>query len=81
VAVLHRWDPYPFDYQVNQLALQYLIAWHRDTHGPACRCVQDAEPVVQTLLGTLTHDLAASIADPHYCPVVPLGVGSGVPAM
>jgi hypothetical protein len=26
------------DYRVNQLALQHLIAWHRDTHGPDCPC-------------------------------------------
>jgi hypothetical protein len=28
------------DYRVNQLALQYLIAWHRDAHGETCHCVQ-----------------------------------------
>jgi uncharacterized membrane protein len=92
VAVLGRWDRYPFillnllfstqaayaaplillsqnrqtdtdrlkaehDYGVNQLALQYLIAWHRDAHGPACRCVQDTEPVVEGLLEALAEDL------------------------
>ncbi|MEV4693488.1 DUF1003 domain-containing protein [Micromonospora echinospora] len=92
VAVLHRWDPYPFillnllfstqaayaaplillsqnrqadtdrvkaehDYQVNQLALQYLIAWHRDAHGDTCDCVRRAEPVVRGILTTLARDL------------------------
>jgi uncharacterized membrane protein len=92
VAVVYRWDPYPFillnllfstqaayaaplillsqnrqadtdrikaehDYRVNQLALQYLIAWHRDTHGVDCQCVEEAAPIVQGLLGALAHDL------------------------
>ena len=74
MAILHRWDPYPFillnllfstqaayaaplillsqnrqtdtdrvkaehDYQVNQLALRYLMAWHRDAHGADCACI------------------------------------------
>ncbi|MGN9776435.1 DUF1003 domain-containing protein [Micromonospora sp. H33] len=34
------------DYQVNQLVLQYPIAWHRDTHSADCDCVRHAEPVV-----------------------------------
>jgi Protein of unknown function (DUF1003) len=37
------------DYRVNQLALGYLVAWHRDTHGRDCRCVQEAvddEPMI-----------------------------------
>jgi uncharacterized membrane protein len=45
------------DYRVNQLALQYLIAWHRDTHGEACQCVQQAEPVVEGMLAALAKDL------------------------
>jgi uncharacterized membrane protein len=92
IAVVHRWDPYPFillnllfstqaayaaplillsqnrqadtdrvkaehDYRVNQLALQYLIAWHRDTHGETCHCVQHAEPVVHSMLTALARDL------------------------
>lgn len=92
LAVVYRWDPYPFillnllfstqaayaaplillsqnrqadtdrvkaehDYRVNQLALQYLIAWHRDTHGVDCRCVEDTAPIVQSLLGALAGDL------------------------
>lgn len=92
VAVLYRWDPYPFillnllfstqaayaaplillsqnrqadtdrvkaehDYQVNQLALQYLIAWHRDTHGADCDCVRHVEPVVHGMLTALARDL------------------------
>jgi uncharacterized membrane protein len=92
IAVIQRWDPYPFillnllfstqaayaaplillsqnrqadtdrvkaehDYRVNQLALQYLIAWHRDTHGETCRCVHGAEPAVRDMLTTLARDL------------------------
>ena len=37
------------DYRVNQLALGYLVAWHRDVHGKDCRCVQEAvddEPLI-----------------------------------
>ncbi|AXO32953.1 hypothetical protein ACGFLT_06180 [Micromonospora chalcea] len=45
------------DYQVNQLALQYLIAWHRDAHGDTCDCVRRAEPVVRGILTKLARDL------------------------
>ena len=45
------------DYRINQLALQYLITWHRDAHGEDCRCVQQAEPVVQAMLATLARQL------------------------
>lgn len=37
------------DYRVNQLALGYLVVWHRDLHGEGCRCVQEAlddEPLI-----------------------------------
>ena len=92
IAVVHRWDPYPFillnllfstqaayaaplillsqnrqadtdrvkaehDYQVNQLALQYLIAWHRDAHGVNCDCVRQAQPIVAGMLTTLAKEL------------------------
>jgi uncharacterized membrane protein len=92
IAVIYRWDPYPFillnllfstqaayaaplillsqnrqadtdrvkaehDYRVNQLALQYLIAWHRDAHGETCHCVEQAEPVVQGMLTALAREL------------------------
>lgn len=92
IAVIYRWDPYPFillnllfstqaayaaplillsqnrqadtdrvkaehDYRVNQLALQYLIAWHRETHGETCHCVEQAEPVVQGMLTALAREL------------------------
>ena len=88
IAVIYRWDPYPFillnllfstqaayaaplillsqnrqadtdrvkaehDYRVNRLALQYLIVWHRDAHGEACQCVQQAEPIVHDMLTEL----------------------------
>ena len=43
------------DYRINQLALQYLIAWHRSTHGDGCRCVQDTAPAVEGMLATLAH--------------------------
>jgi uncharacterized membrane protein len=51
------------DYQVNQLALQYLIVWHRDAHGEDCGCVQHAEPVVRAMLATL-----AATVDPRSRP-------------
>jgi uncharacterized membrane protein len=92
VAVIYRWDPYPFillnllfstqaayaaplillsqnrqadtdpvkaehDYRVNQLALQYLIAWHRDTPRRDLPLVQQAEPVVEDMLTALARDL------------------------
>jgi uncharacterized membrane protein len=92
IAVIYRWDPYPFillnllfstqaayaaplillsqnrqadtdrveaehDYRVNQLALQYLIAWHRDAHGETCHCVEQTEPVVQGMLTALAREL------------------------
>ncbi|MDY7086959.1 MAG: DUF1003 domain-containing protein [Actinomycetota bacterium] len=41
------------DYQVNQLALQYLIAWHRDAHGDGCDCVRESEPAVQAALASI----------------------------
>jgi uncharacterized membrane protein len=45
------------DYRINQLALQYLIAWHRGTHGDDCHCVQDTGPAVEDMLATLAHKL------------------------
>ena len=45
------------DYQVDQLALQYLIAWHTDTHGKDCPCVQPSRPVVDNPLTALDRDL------------------------
>ena len=92
IAVVHRWDPYPFillkllfstqaayaaplillsqnrqadtdrvkaehDYQINQLALHYLIAWHSDAHGKDCQCVQQSKPVVENILAALARDL------------------------
>lgn len=45
------------DYQINQLALQYLIAWHRSTHGDDCHCVRDTAPAVEGILATLAHKL------------------------
>jgi uncharacterized membrane protein len=45
------------DYRINQLALQYLITWHRDAHGADCQCVQQSEPVVQAMLATVARQL------------------------
>ena len=45
------------DYRVNQLALQHLVAWHRDAHGPDCPCVRQVGPVAESLLADLSRDL------------------------
>ncbi|MBA2323489.1 MAG: DUF1003 domain-containing protein [Pseudonocardiales bacterium] len=45
------------DYRVNQVALQHLIAWHRDAHGPECGCVRGFGPVAEGLLVELSEDL------------------------
>ena len=45
------------DYRINQLALQYLITWHRDAHGADCQCIPQSEPIVQTMLATLARQL------------------------
>jgi len=38
------------DYRVNQLALQHLIAWHRDAHAPDCPCVRRVGSAAEGLL-------------------------------
>jgi uncharacterized membrane protein len=45
------------DYRVNQVALQHLIAWHRDAHGPDCVCVRELGPAAEGLLSGLSRDL------------------------
>ena len=45
------------DYRVNQVALQHLIAWHRDAHGPDCVCVRQFGPAAEGLLTELSRDL------------------------
>jgi uncharacterized membrane protein len=45
------------DYRVNQVALQHLIAWHRDAHGPDCVCVRQLGPDAEGLLTELSRDL------------------------
>lgn len=45
------------DYRVNQLALQFLIVWHRDAHGPDCQCVHDARPFAEDALARLRRDV------------------------
>ena len=44
------------DYGVNRLALTYLIAWHRDTHGTRCRCVEEIGSYAEDTLSRLGHD-------------------------
>jgi hypothetical protein len=45
------------DYRVNQLALTHLIAWHRDAHGPDCRCVEETGSFAEQTLSDLGHDV------------------------
>jgi hypothetical protein len=45
------------DYRVNQLALQHLIARHRDTHGPDCPCVRQVGSAAEGLLTEPSRDL------------------------
>ncbi len=45
------------DYRVNQLALQHLIAWHRDAHAPDCPCVRRVGSAAGGLLTELSRDL------------------------
>jgi uncharacterized membrane protein len=44
------------DYRVNQLALTYLIAWHRDAHGAECRCVEEIGDYAEQTLSDLGRD-------------------------
>ena len=44
------------DYQVNRLALTYLIASHRDAHGADCRCVEEIGSYAEETLNDLGHD-------------------------
>jgi uncharacterized membrane protein len=46
------------DYRVNQLALTYLIAWHRDAHGQDCRCVEEIGSYAEETLSDLGRDFA-----------------------
>lgn len=41
------------DYDVNQLALQFLLAWHRDAHAPDCSCVEDLGPEAERELAAM----------------------------
>jgi uncharacterized membrane protein len=45
------------DFRVNQLALQYLFAWHRDAHGADCTCVRGVQAAVEEALDRLAHDV------------------------
>jgi uncharacterized membrane protein len=47
------------DFGVNQLALQYLFAWHRDAHGEHCTCVSGVRPAVEDVLDNLAREVAA----------------------
>lgn len=44
------------DYGVNQLALQFLIAWHRDAHPAGCACVRGLGPAAEAALAELESD-------------------------
>jgi uncharacterized membrane protein len=50
------------DYRINQLALQFLIAWHRDAHPPGCDCVHELGPAADDALADLGRDLAAPVS-------------------
>jgi hypothetical protein len=52
-------DRAEYDYRVNQLALTYLIAWHRDAHGADRRCVEKGGTCAEATPRDLGHDLAA----------------------
>ena len=45
------------DYRVNQLALQHLMAWHRDAHGANCACVRQLGSASDALLTEMSRDL------------------------
>jgi len=47
------------DYRINQLALQFLIAWHRDAHPPGCQCVHQLGGAAEQALGELERELKA----------------------
>jgi len=51
------------DYRVNQLALQFLIAWHRDAHQPGCQCIRGLRPAADEILAELDRDLLAATVD------------------
>ena len=57
------------DYEVNRLALTYLIAWHRDAHGADCRCVQKIGSYAEETLNSLGRDLTAPQQPPPAAPV------------
>jgi hypothetical protein len=51
------------DYRVNQLALQFLIAWHRDAHPPGCECVRGLGSAANDALAEADRDLLATTVD------------------
>jgi uncharacterized membrane protein len=51
------------DFRVNQLALQYLFAWHRDAHGEDCTCVSGVQGSVDEALERLAHDVVKPESD------------------
>ena len=59
------------DYRVNQLALTYLIAWHRDAHGQDCRCAEQVGAYAEQTLTALEHDFTA-----RSNPAPPVAAGS-----
>ncbi|WP_228713808.1 MULTISPECIES: DUF1003 domain-containing protein [Pseudonocardiaceae] len=52
------------DYRINQLALQFLIAWHRDAHPPGCDCVRELGPAADDALAALARDLDPLVSPP-----------------
>lgn len=50
------------DYRINQLALQFLIAWHRDAHPAGCECVRGLGAAADEALAELDSDLLAAEA-------------------
>jgi hypothetical protein len=51
------------DYRVNQLALQFLIAWHRDAHQPGCQCIRGLGPAADEVLAEVDRDLLTATVD------------------
>ena len=52
------------DYRVNQLALGYLVTWHREIHGKDCLCVQEAvddEPLIDLQFDAVGSTRAADV--------------------
>lgn len=51
------------DFRVNQLSLQFLIAWHRDAHPVGFECVSRLGPAADDALAELDRELLAPTSD------------------